>query len=143
MSNNSIDFGEPSGSKAASEVVLKIGNKRLRIELYDSDDEFDDWFIESVIDKVGLRPRSLWMHPLNMEREMSGEYVTLCLPLREYPDKFFKYFRMKPSTYDYILETIKNDLIKYSNRPSISPGERLAVTLRYDIFNCMIFLIAQ
>lgn len=112
-----------------------LGVKRLRIELEfndsDSDEELDQWFRESVTKKVGLWDRSFWMHPMNKRRESDGEYVTVCLPLRQYPDKFFKYHRMSVSTYDYILENIKGDITKWSNRPSISPGERLAVTLRY------------
>ena len=114
------------------DVTSLSGRKRIKItvELCDSDDEFDDWFLESVPAKIGIRPRSYWIHPMNLKRPTDGEYVRVCLPLRKHPDKFFKYFRMSISTYDYIMENIEEDITKYSNRPSVSPGERLAVTLR-------------
>ncbi len=109
-----------------------LGNKRLRLTIEvdsDSDEEWDDWFLEDVFRECGIR--RMWMHPMNVLRSKDGEFVRICLPLRKHPDKFYKYFRMKPATFDYILENIKNDIQKHSWRTSISPGERLAVTLRY------------
>ena len=121
-----------SATPSSSSACLQVGNKRVKIslEVQDSEDEFDDWFLDSVPAKIGVRPRSFWVHPLYATRGTHGEYVRVCLRLRKYEDKFFKYFRMSVCTYDYILNHIEEDITKHSIRPSISAGERLAVTLR-------------
>lgn len=110
---------------------LRIGNKQVRlyVEVEDSDDE-DEWLLEDVCDKVGLHFRSHWVHPLNMLRPTDGEFVRVCVPLREYPDKFYKYFRMTVATFDYILDGVKCRITKRSRRAPVGPAERLAVTLR-------------
>jgi len=38
-----------------------------------------------------------------------GEYLKLCKILTEFPDKFRQYYRMNV-TFDYILDSVKNDL---------------------------------
>lgn len=100
-----------------SSVYMVEGSKRPRhtIELYDSDDEFDEWFLESIPEKVGLCHRSMWMHPMNKRRPADGEFIRVCIPYQKYPTIFFQYFQMSASTFDYILESIKDDLIKYFN----------------------------
>lgn len=124
LDNNSL--------KPVPVTCLCIGNKRVKIsvDLMNSDDELDEWFLENTLDKVGLRLRKMWMHPLNMRRPIDGEFVRLCVPLRRYPDKFYKYFRMSVSTFDYVVDGIKCDITKRSNREPVGPAERLAVTIR-------------
>jgi hypothetical protein len=121
-----------SDNEGSSSSSVERPKKRIKItiELEDSDDEWDEWLSENILERLGLRPRSMWMHPLNLERFKNSEYVRICVPLRKYPEKFRSYFRMSVSTFDYIHDTIKDDITKYSNRPSIPPAERLAVTLR-------------
>lgn len=73
------------------------------------------------------------VHQINKTRPVYGEFHHLYPELREYPDKFKKYFRMKMSTFDYILENIQGKLTKKwtnFNRHPINPVERLVVTLR-------------
>jgi hypothetical protein len=124
----------PSVFNKVQTTVLRIGNKRLRLSMAldedDSDEEWDEWFAENVMEKIGIRFRNTWMHPLNLKRIVDGEYVRICVPLRKYDDRFFRYFRMSIATFDYILVSITDDIQKHSIRPSISPAERLAVTLR-------------
>lgn len=113
-------------------LYCRNGSKRMKLtlEMYNSDDEIDEWLMESIPERVGLRCRSMWMHPMNLKRPKDGEFIRVCVPYRNYPTKFFQYFRISTFTFDYILASIEGDLVKYSNRPSISSAERLAVTLR-------------
>jgi hypothetical protein len=54
------------------------------------------------------------MHQLWDSRN-EGEYFKLCKILREFPDKFRAYYRMNISTFDYVLDAVKDDLQGYSN----------------------------
>ena len=114
--------------EGGTEIILRTsGHKKMRINIEledDCDDEFDTWLKEPVLEAVGLNIRIVWMHELNMKRITDGEYVRVCIPLRQHPDRFFQYYRMSVKTYDYILKSIENNIQKYSRRPSISPGER-------------------
>ena len=76
--------------------------------------------------------RDFWVHPINKDRHLKGEFFTLYKDLREYPDKFFRWYRMSIEQFDYILEKLRPVLQKDNNnyRDSISPEERLAITLR-------------
>lgn len=76
-----------------------------------TDDEFDEWVsesLESVPKKLGLCPRTTWMHPMNLQHPIDGEHV------RKYPKIFFQYFRLSVSTFDYILNTIELDITEHS-----------------------------
>jgi len=71
------------------------------------------------------------MHQL-WESRTDGEYFKLCKILREFPDKFRHYYRMNMKTFDYILDSVKDDLQGYSNfRKCIEAEETLTVALRY------------
>lgn len=95
-----------------------------------SSDEEWDYFMENSHKNIFLKRSRYWVHEMYQQHE-KGEYQKLCLPLRKYTDKFQKYFRMSITTYDYILNEIKEDITKYSNfRKCVYPSERLAVTVR-------------
>jgi len=71
------------------------------------------------------------MHKL-WKSKTDGEYFKLCKILREFPDKFREYYRMNIKTFDYILDSVKDDLRGYSNfRKGIQAGEKRTVALRY------------
>lgn len=55
------------------------------------------------------------------------EYVCHCESIHIV---FFKYFRMTFSTFDYILDNIKEHIMEGLHRPLIAPAECLSVTLR-------------
>ncbi|XP_055905518.1 uncharacterized protein LOC129941006 [Eupeodes corollae] len=77
--------------------------------------------------------RQYWVHPLNSQRLVKGQFQKIYLDLRSHPSKFFNYFRMSNRSFDELLFLIRN-LITFKNtrwRKAISPEERLAVTLRY------------
>ena len=63
-----------------------------------------------------------------------GEYFELCKILREFPRKFREYYRMNMKTFDYILDSVRDDLLGYSNfRMCIEAEEKLTVALRYAL----------
>ena len=76
--------------------------------------------------------RDFWVRPINQDRYLKGEFFTLYKDLREYPDKFFRWYRMSIKQFDYILEKVQLVLQKENNnyQDPISPAERLAITLR-------------
>ncbi|XP_040207240.1 protein SLX4IP isoform X1 [Rana temporaria] len=79
------------------------------------------------------RRRLYWVHPLISQRLSKGHFHTVYLELRKYPKKFHEYARMSVTTFDELLEVVRPQLTRASTnmRASISPEERLLVTLRY------------
>ena len=71
------------------------------------------------------------MHKI-WESRTDGEYFKLCKVLTEFSDKFREYYRMDTKTFDYILDSVKEDLRGYSNvRECTEEEETLTVALRY------------
>jgi hypothetical protein len=120
---------------AVLSTTLQFGSKKLRMSLIleddEDDDEWENWFWEDLRRKSGVYHRNFWVHELYTKRDSAGEFARICIPLRQHPDKFFKYFRMSINTYDYILTNIEENLKKHSIRRPIPPNMRLAVALRY------------
>ncbi|XP_069593408.1 uncharacterized protein [Ranitomeya imitator] len=80
-----------------------------------------------------LRRRRLWIHPITAQRMTRGVFSTLHMELRGNPEKFFSYVRMKAENFDLLVDQTEH-LIRRSDtncRFSISPAERLMVTLRF------------
>lgn len=98
------------------------------------EDEVEDlYFCENSCLKFFLmkKKRQYWVNDIFLTRDQEGEYVTLFKDLKEQPQKFYEYFRMLPSTFNYILNRIHQRLQTYSNfRKTIDPREKLTVTLR-------------
>jgi len=64
---------------------------------------------------------------------MKGKFYSLYEDLKAHPQKFFfRYFRMSSATFDKLLVLVGSGLIFQDTRvrKSVSPEERLAVTLR-------------
>jgi len=77
--------------------------------------------------------RKFWVHPLLSTRLSEGAFTINFHGLRRDPRKFFNYFRMSVSAYDELLTTFvgqKLTKIDTNMRKSITPAEKLAVTLR-------------
>lgn len=73
------------------------------------------------------------LHDLNKDRLQKGEFYTLYSRLRNYEDKFFEYTRMSISTFDYILENIREEMLTTSTNfvpVTITPEQKLLLTLR-------------
>ncbi|XP_069625422.1 uncharacterized protein [Ranitomeya imitator] len=80
-----------------------------------------------------LRRRRLWIHPITAQRMTRGVFSTLYMELRGDPEKIFSYVRMKAENFDILVERVQH-LIRRSDtccRFSITPAERLMVTLRF------------
>jgi hypothetical protein len=78
--------------------------------MYASDDEWEELLhVDSNVCLKFTKSRRRWMHQL-WESRHEGEYFKLCKILREFPDKFRQYYRMNISTFDYILDAVKDDL---------------------------------
>ena len=74
--------------------------------------------------------RRWWVREANLSRNKLGYFKCCFLKIKECDgEDFFKHTRMNRCTYDLLLNLLKDDLTKNSQRPSISPECRLAVTL--------------
>lgn len=76
--------------------------------------------------------RRYWVHPLNTDREKIGQFKTFFENIKQYPDKFFEYYRMSISSFEELLETLRPYITKNTTefRNPISAEERLTITLR-------------
>lgn len=80
------------------------------------------------------RKKRTWVRKINIERRLKGEYHALIQEMRlSDHESFYKYFRMVPSRFDHLLSLVGPAITRQQTnfRSPISPGERLAVTLRY------------
>ena len=78
--------------------------------------------------------RKYWVHPIISERLLCGSFYSLFTQLKEYPDKFFDYFRMLEEQFDHHLTKVgpfirRQDTTMRKNVP-VEDTMRLAVTLR-------------
>lgn len=89
------------------------------------------------------RPRRWHVRHIFRGRKIYGAWYSLIPIMREHDrEEYFRFLRMTPESFDYILEKLGPIIQKHSNRESISPGERLAVTLRYyNLPSCNICLV--
>ena len=79
------------------------------------------------------RERRYWIHNVVGKRQELGEYHRLIQELRRDSDRFRRYFRTSTAQFDMLTDMIGPQIAKLSTnwRQSISPAERLAITLRY------------
>lgn len=50
--------------------------------------------------------KKIWINDIYKTRDIDGEYVNLFKELSKQPIKFFEYFRLLPSTFEYIISRI-------------------------------------
>lgn len=100
-------------------------------------DSDDDYLCSSATKWYVLRHlpdrREYHTHPIIQKRLEMGEFYHLYQELKGYPDRFYQYLRMEPSTFQYILRKIKDKVDKRwqnCHRLPISTEENLVVTLR-------------
>ena len=77
--------------------------------------------------------RACWVRPILLRRDQCGEYHTLVAEMRASdPEAHQRYFRMSRDDFDELLAMVRTKIAKAHTqlRDPISPGERLAVTLR-------------
>ena len=79
------------------------------------------------------RTRFLHTHEINRSRTINSEFRTLFPEIKNDPEKFIKYMRIKVSTFEYILYKISHLLMKNwcsLHVQPIMPEERLVLTVR-------------
>jgi len=93
--------------------------------------------VVAVAEALGLleppkAKRRYWVYLLSTDREKKGQFTTFLENIRQYPDKFFEYYRMSISSFDELLKTLQPHITKNITefRNPISAEERLTITLR-------------
>jgi hypothetical protein len=82
--------------------------------------------------QVVKKRKRTWVHDLWKKRNIEGEFATLYNELIDHDTKFYEYFWMSKYSFDILLLKIQDDIKRQDThwRLSITPMERLAVTLR-------------
>lgn len=85
--------------------------------------------------KGAERKRQFWVHPINASRDQLGLFNTLIPELRlaNASDRHFQYFRMNTTSFDHLLNLIKQYITKMDThlREAIHPDLKLAITLHH------------
>jgi hypothetical protein len=78
------------------------------------------------------KKRRFWIHPILKDRSTKGIFYTLYSDLRQNPDKFFIFARMSITSFDELLQCMKEQQtgVDTNMRDSIPPEEKFMVTLR-------------
>lgn len=85
----------------------------------------------SIMQLAKRKMRRFHVSPILKGRTLYGAWYSLIPVMREFdPEEYFKFMRMTPESFDWLLEKVRPMITKHSNRVPISAGERLAVTLR-------------
>ena len=53
--------------------------------------------------QLQMHIREIWIHPLNEDRIEKGEFYNLYPDLRHYPAKFFQFYHMSVTKFDFLL----------------------------------------
>jgi len=82
--------------------------------------------------RIDRRKKRHWIHPVVSKRLLNGQIYKLYEDLRNCPGKFFSYFRMSIESFNKLLVLVGPRISKENTRLhlSVSPQERLAITLR-------------
>ena len=78
------------------------------------------------------RERQYWVHPVLAVRYLEGSFYTLFEELKSHDSKFFNYFRMSVSKFEFLVMRL-SDRIKGQDTPMracVPPKEMLTVTIR-------------
>ena len=86
-----------------------------------------------VVAALLAEPGRMWVHEHNKKRAQLGEFKTIFEDLKRDATKFLVYFRMSLGKFEELLGMVEPHITKMDTtfRKSISPQERLALTLRY------------
>lgn len=72
-----------------------------------------------------------WVRPINVDRCAKGAFRNLFDEIKNTDgEMFFKYTRMTPDQFDTLLALVRPKLLKRSRRKPLSPGLRLAMTIK-------------
>ena len=104
--------------------------------MYSSSSSEDELLESCAIKHLLLQELSVaeyQVHPVNVDRNIYGEYHHLYGKLRNYPNRFFQYLRMEIETFDCILNFTSGKMQKKwknSHGNPIAQEERLVLALR-------------
>ncbi|XP_047499503.1 uncharacterized protein LOC125045951 [Penaeus chinensis] len=119
-----ISMGEDSVSVVH---VCDGGNKKARQThcCVKADSDYTVRLHEDEEDRVKAKKKRLWVHECQRKRKSEGEFWTLYKELDDDETKFYQYFRMTKSKFNYLLQKVNEDLIKSNTclREAISPRE--------------------
>ena len=118
-----------------------MSRRRRQQQNQNNSDEDDDFLLETAgalwflyLRRQRRAERRIWCRDWLLRREDLGAFTTLLTELREEDMKsFLNFLRMSPGIYKSLLQKV-TPLIQKENtscRKAISPGLRLAITLRY------------
>ena len=82
--------------------------------------------------KLKKRERQYWIHPILVVRYLEGSFHTLFEKPKSHDSKFFNYFRMSVSTFEFLVMRL-SDRIRGQDtamRACVPPKEMLAATIR-------------
>lgn len=90
------------------------------------------WYTLKNLEANNNKKKKLWIHLLNKKRITHNVILSLICELCSDESKFKNYTRISTITFDFILKEIEGEIRKEDThfRKSISPEERLLVTLR-------------
>lgn len=79
-----------------------------------------------------LNVRKYWVHPVHSKIEGENNFFIFYENIRQFPLKFFEYFRMSITSFDELLKMLRPYLTKQQTnmRNPISAELRLIVTIR-------------
>ena len=91
--------------------------------------------------RVEARRRRLWVHDIYRRRRQYGEYYHLVQELQLDGEMFHEYFRVTREQFRQLLTLVEPEIAKEETRlrETICPRQRLAITMRCDIIQCVIF----
>ena len=116
---------ERVGLRAAYQVFMAAVNKRRLLLLI---------LLLRRRRRVRRQQRRMWVRKIFQNRYTKGQYHTLIAEMRLGDhESFYKYFHMTPQRYSHLLSLVGPAITRQNTsfRQAISPGERLAITLRY------------
>lgn len=98
--------------------------------------------IHNIRKRNKKKQRRFWVHEIFKGRKHQGAYHNLIKEMMlTDQEKYFNYLRMSSDYFQNLLQLVGKKLTKtYCVREPISPGERLALTLRYKNKNVFISL---
>ena len=82
--------------------------------------------------KYNKREKQYWIHQILAVSYLEGSFNTLFEKLKSHDSKFFNYFRMSVSKFEFLVKRL-SDRIKHQDTPlraGVPPKETLAVTIR-------------
>ena len=73
--------------------------------------------------------RRYWIHPINQNRPLFGEFHQLFQELKADDERFMQYTRMSVNSFEQLLMAIRPAIEEFGIRTPVTAEERLLVTL--------------